>query len=118
MLGKRQLKSISEILSVDLKDMIEYRDRQEKLKEIIEEDAHGNLREDYARGIPDFAIAQIASDAAEELKRALKLHITQTCRDPGEQRRKFSAAAVVVDELESELKEKIEDKLLQFMRSV
>jgi hypothetical protein len=117
MLGKRQLSTINDILSVDFQDVLEYKHKRSKLDQIVVENSEKNLNEDYARGIPDFALSQVASDTAEELKRLLKMHITQSTRDPSEQRRKLSAASVVLDELEEEIKEKLEDKLLQFLRS-
>ena len=117
MLGKRQLSTINDILSVDFQDVLEYKNKRSKLDQIVVENSEKNLNEDYARGIPDFALAQVASDTAEGLKRLLKMHITQSTRDPSEQRRKLSAASVVLGELEEEIKEKLEDKLLQFLRS-
>jgi hypothetical protein len=117
MLGKRQLSTINDILSVDFQDVLEYKHKRSKLDQIVVENSEKNLNEDYARGIPDFALSQVASDTAEGLKRLLKMHITQSTRDPSEQRRKLSAASVVLGELEEEIKEKLEDKLLQFLRS-
>lgn len=74
------------------------------------------LSEDYARGIPDFALSQVASDAAENLKRHLKRHIQTVSQDPAKQRQMHVAAAQVLRDLESEMKDLLEDKLMQFIR--
>lgn len=86
------------------------------LRRLIRSEVKSVLKEDYARGIPDFALSQAANAAIEELKRHLKNNIIQTCTDPVQQRQKFSAANAVLDEMESELKEYMEEKLLKFMR--
>ena len=74
------------------------------------------LREDYARGIPDFALSDIASEAAEGLKRHLRRYIQTNSPDPVKQRQMLAAANQVLRELEKDLKDKMEDKLLQFVR--
>lgn len=88
------------------------------LRELIKSEVKSVLKEDYARGIPDFALSQAAQAATEDLKRHLKNHIIQTCSDPVQQRNKFAVANSVLRELELELKEHMEEKLLKFMRQV
>ncbi len=118
LLGKRQTKALEGIFAEEIRDMNEYRNKSRNLEKIVNSSGiKNNLKEDYARGIPDFALAQVASETAEGLRRCLKMYITQSSHDPSDQRRKMSAAAVVLDELEAEIKEKLEDKLLQFLRS-
>ena len=91
---------------------------KEQLKTLIKEEKQKLLSEDYARGIPDFALSQVASESVESLKRHLKRHINQMSKDPVKQRQMLNAANNVLDELEIELKEKMEDKLLKFLRMI
>jgi len=78
----------------------------------------GVLNEDYARGIPDFALQQVASNATDELRRLLRNHINQTSPDPSKQRQMLAAANVVLKETEKDVKELLEDKLARYMRNV
>ena len=89
-----------------------------KLKKIISEEVKSALKEDYGRGIPDFALEEAASDAAEGLRRSIKFHITQTATDPVKQRQMLQAANVVIKEAQKEIKEILEEKLSDFFRSV
>ena len=92
--------------------------KQEALKKVIASEVKTVLKEDYARGIPDFAISQVAADATEGLKRHLRKHISQMASDPAKQRQMLAAANAVLRETETEMKELLEDKLLKFVRSV
>lgn len=92
--------------------------KQEALKKVIASEVKSVLKEDYARGIPDFAISQVAADATEGLKRHLRKHISQMASDPAKQRQMLAAANAVLREMEGEMKELLEDKLLKFVRSV
>jgi hypothetical protein len=92
--------------------------KQEALKKVIASEVKTVLKEDYARGIPDFAISQVAADATEGLKRHLRKHISQMASDPAKQRQMLAAANAVLRETEAEMKELLEDKLLKFVRSV
>jgi hypothetical protein len=92
--------------------------KQEALKKVIASEVKSVLKEDYARGIPDFAISQVAADATEGLKRHLRKHISQMASDPAKQRQMLAAANAVLRETEAEMKELLEDKLLKFVRSV
>jgi len=92
--------------------------KQEALKKVIASEVKSVLKEDYARGIPDFAISQVAADATEGLKRHLRKHISQMASDPAKQRQMLAAANAVLREVEGEMKELLEDKLLKFVRSV
>lgn len=76
------------------------------------------IREEYARGIPDFAISQIATDCAEDTKRQLVRFINQKSANPQQQRQLLSAANLVTKDLEKEIKEKIEEKLLDFLQRI
>jgi hypothetical protein len=92
--------------------------KQEALKKVIASEVKSVLKEDYARGIPDFAISQVAADATEGLKRHLRKHISQMASDPAKQRQMLAAANAVLRETEAEMKELLEEKLLKFVRSV
>jgi hypothetical protein len=92
--------------------------KEQVLKQVIASEVKSLLKEDYARGIPDFAISQVAADATEGLKRHLRRHISQMASDPGKQRQMLAAATAVLRETEAEMKELLEEKLLKFVRSV
>ncbi len=92
--------------------------KQQALKQVIASEVKSLLKEDYARGIPDFALSQVAADATEGLKRHLKRHISQMANDPVKQRQMLASANAVLRELEGEMKELLEEKLLKFVRSV
>lgn len=88
-----------------------------KLRKIISEEVRSVLKEsDLARGIPDFVLSQVASDAAESMKMHLKRHISQVAQDPSKQRQMLSAAAVVLKELEDDMRELLQNKLESFLR--
>ena len=91
---------------------------QQALKQVIASEVKSLLKEDYARGIPDFALSQVAADATEGLKRHLRKHINQMASDPAKQRQMLASANAVLRELEGEMKELLEEKLLKFVRSV
>jgi len=90
---------------------------QQALKKVIAAEVKSVLKEDYARGIPDFALSQVASDASEGLKRHLRRHINQMSGDPVRHRQMLVAANEVLRELEKDMKDLLEDKLMKFMRS-
>lgn len=86
------------------------------LKEIVSIEVERLLQEDYARGIPEFALSQVASDAAESMKSHLRRHVTQVAQDASKQRQMLSAANVVLRDLEEEMIELLRNKLEQFIR--
>ena len=90
---------------------------KDRLQHLIAEEVRAVLAEDYARGIPDFALQQVSSDAVDGLKRHLKRHIEMSVADSVRQRQMLTAANQVLEELETEIKDLLEDKLLQFMRA-
>jgi len=87
-----------------------------RLRKIIAEEVHRTLNEDYARGIPDFALSVVAKDTAEEMRRHIVNFINQTTGNPADRRVKSAAAAEVLKELETEVKALLEDKLSDFLR--
>lgn len=90
---------------------------EDALRRIVKKEVTTVLREDLARGIPDFVLRQVASDTGEALKRHLKRHIQMSSTDPAKQRQMYAAANVAVEELEEALKDLLEDKLQRFLRS-
>lgn len=91
--------------------------KRAELQRLIEAEVLEVLKEDYARGIPDFALQQISSDASESLKRHIQRYATMVSGDPVQHRKMMVEATRVLDELEVEMKELMEEKLLKFMRA-
>lgn len=89
----------------------------DNLRHLIREEIEV-LNEDYARGIPDFVLVQIARDSAETMRQYLVRHIDQTTVNSSDRRQKSAAASLVLQELEVQIKELMEDKLSQYLRSV
>jgi hypothetical protein len=75
------------------------------------------IREEYARGMPEFTMARIASECAEDVKRQLVNYINQKSNNPQQQRKLLAIANSVTNELEIEVKSKIEEKLLEFFQN-
>ena len=75
------------------------------------------IREEYALGMPEFTMARIASECAEDVKRQLVNYINQKSNNPQQQRKLLAIANSVTNELEIEVKSKIEEKLLEFFQN-
>jgi hypothetical protein len=75
------------------------------------------LYEDYARGIPDFALSEVAREATESMKVHLLRYSALIAGDPVQQRKMLQTTNVLMRELEQEIKALIEDKLVKFMRN-
>lgn len=88
------------------------------LERVVAREVASVLKEDLARGIPDFALSEVASDASEGLRRHLRRYIQLSAPDPVKQRQMNVAANQVLKELEKEVKELMEEKLQAFMRQV
>lgn len=73
------------------------------------------VREEYARGIPDFTTTNAASNCAEEMKRHLVRYVQQRAADPRTQRDLLTRANSSLDEMEKEIKEVIEKHMLAFI---
>lgn len=95
-----------------------YVDQVSSLAAAVKLSSDEPLNEDYARGIPDFALQQVAADAVDGLRRHMRNHVNQTSTDPARQRKMLVASNNVLKDLEKSIKELLEDKLLQYMRSV
>ena len=86
------------------------------VRRMIAEEVRRVLKEDYARGITDFALSDVAQKASSGLLQHIKKHIPLVAPDPVKQREMLASANIVLQELEAEMKELMEDKLLKFMR--
>jgi len=73
------------------------------------------VREEYARGIPDFVTTNAASNCAEEMKRHLVRYVQQKAADPRAQRDLLARANVSLEEMEKEIKEVIEKHMMAFI---
>jgi len=73
------------------------------------------VREEYARGIPDFVTTNAASNCAEEMKRHLVRYVQQKAADPRMQRELLARANNSLDNMEKEIKEVIEKHMLAFV---
>lgn len=90
--------------------------QKNSLKEFISSEISTLLNEDYARGIPDFAISNVASDACNSLKKHLKIHAQLVAPNPTKQREILGHMNLVLEEMEIEMKELIEQKLQDYLR--
>jgi hypothetical protein len=91
---------------------------EDAVRSLIVKEIKKILREDYARGIPDFALEEAAVDAVEGLRRSIKAHIQQVVTDSSKQRQMLTAANVIMKEAQAEIKAVLEEKLSDFFRSV
>ena len=73
------------------------------------------VREEYARGIPDFVTSNAALNCSEEMKRHLVKYVQQKAADPRTQRELLGRANSSLDEMEKEIKEVIEKHMMQFI---
>lgn len=73
------------------------------------------IREEYARGIPDFVTTTAASNCAEEMKRHLVRYVSQKAADPRTQRELLGRANSSLNEMEKEIKDIIEKYMMQFI---
>ena len=73
------------------------------------------VREEYARGIPDFVTSNAASNCVEEMKRHLVRYSQQKAADPRKQRELLAKANSTLDDMEKEIKEVIEKHMLAFI---
>ena len=85
------------------------------LTRISVKDLRRLVREEYARGIPDFVTTNAASNCAEEMKRHLVRYVQQKANDPRQQRELLGRANVSLDDMEKEIKEVIEKHMMAFI---
>lgn len=82
-------------------------------------DVRKAIREEYLRGVPEFALRQATRSYVEEVRQHVKRFVlmnkSQTTAD---QRYTIDLANQVLEELEEETFNLLEDKLWQFVRQV
>lgn len=88
------------------------------LKKITVKELRRLVREEYARGIPDFVTTNAASNCAEEMKRHLARYVQQKAADPRTQRELLGRANSSLDDMEKEIKEVIEKHMMAFIYNV
>lgn len=76
------------------------------------------VREEYARGIPEFVASSAASNCVEEMKRHLVRYVQQKAADPKTQRDLLGRANVSLETMEKEIKDVIEKHMMQFIYNV
>lgn len=88
---------------------------KQSMTKISIKDLRRLVREEYARGIPDFVTSNAASNCSEEMKRHLVRYVQQKAADPRTQRELLGRANSSLDEMEKEIKEVIEKYMMQFI---
>lgn len=88
---------------------------KQSMTKISIKDLRRLVREEYARGIPDFVTSNAASNCSEEMKRHLVRYVQQKAADPRTQRELLGRANSSLDEMEKEIKEVIEKHMMQFI---
>ena len=76
------------------------------------------VREEYARGIPDFVTTNAASNCVEEMKRHLIRYVQQKANNPQMQRELLGRANASLEDMEKELKQVIEKHMMAFIYNV
>jgi hypothetical protein len=77
------------------------------------------IREEFMRGVPEWALRQATSKYVEEIRQHVKTFIMMNKSQTGEgQKEAIAAANLVLEELEDETYDLLEDKLYQFIRRV
>lgn len=92
--------------------------RQSKIVDDILDDHRSTLREDLARGIPDFAFQEVAKDASDGMKRHLQRYILLVTSDAKTRNKMTASANVMLRKLEEELREKLEEKFQDFLKTI
>ena len=88
---------------------------KQSMTKISIKDLRRLVREEYARGIPDFVTSNAALNCSEEMKRHLVKYVQQKAADPRMQRELLGRANSSLDEMEKEIKEVIEKHMMQFI---
>ena len=88
------------------------------LTRIFVKDLRRLVREEYARGIPDFVTTNAASNCAEEMKRHLVRYVQQKANNPQMQRELLGRANASLEDMEKELKQVIEKHMMAFIYNV
>lgn len=76
------------------------------------------IREEYLRGVPEFALRQATTKYVEEIRQQIKRYIITVKHTPAEQREAFAVANEVLEALEEKANDLLEDQLWSFVRNV
>lgn len=79
-------------------------------------DSRDSLQEEFGRGIPQFAIEQLAEETRESASRFIRNFINTTSKNPVEVRQRMSEATQTLDELQEEIAEILQNHLMSYMR--
>mgnify|MGYP003350706040 CR=1 FL=1 len=72
------------------------------------------IKEELARGIPEFSVRQIAETCAEDVKRLIVNHINSNSSSQQERTYMISQMNLVTEDLEKDVKDLIDSKLSEF----
>ena len=76
------------------------------------------IREEFAKGIPDYAAAIIAENCKEEVKRILVNYVIQKSSDSTTQRALLAKTNITLKSLEKNIKDVIEQHLRDFIYNI
>ena len=88
--------------------------QEKQLKKLSVGQLRKLVREEYARGVPDFVTSNAASNCAEEMKRHLIRYVQQNSADPSTSQRLMKLAALHLENMEEDIKKVIENHMLLF----
>ena len=92
---------------------------EKELRQIIKEEVQKTLNENYyARGIPEYIVAGVASECAENLQRHLLIFTNQSAQSPKHKQQLLIATREAVESLEKDMKNLIQDKIDLFLRQI
>ena len=89
--------------------------QEKQLKKLSVGQLRKLVREEYARGVPDFVTSNAAVNCSEEMKRHLVRYIQQKSADPRVQRELLVRLNVSLEDMEKDIKEVIEKHMMSFI---
>lgn len=81
-------------------------------------DLRNIIREEYLRGVPEFAFKEATRKYVEEIRSHLKKFIVANIKNYADQRDAYGIANEVLEKLEEDINDNLSDKLYQFTRRV
>jgi hypothetical protein len=89
-----------------------------QLRSIVKEEASRIVESGaLGRGIPDFAVKEIARSCSDNARQRILVHINQVASDPKRRRQLLAEATTVLTEIEEEVEELLREKLSSYMRN-
>jgi hypothetical protein len=90
-----------------------------KSNQISEDALRKIIREEFMRGIPDFALKQATEEFVDEIRRNMKRYIlTNKSSNKQEQKHAFHAAEESLKSLEKKVNDLLDEHLYMFIRDV